>query len=102
MTFRKNKNLKNYLVRAKLRTNPRNNRTQNIPDINLQIEHQPLSDNPTIDPFHIPDDSVSFCPITSCFLHKYHNKSLKYIAPSPTDLSESQGHSIVIQNTSYI
>ena len=77
MAFRKNKNLRNYLVRAKLKTNPHDNHTQNLPDISLQIEHQPPPDNPTIDPFHTPDDSVSFCPIRSCFLHKYLNKSLK-------------------------
>ena len=77
MAFRKNKNLRNYLVRAKLKTNPHDNHTQNLPDINLQIEHQPPLDNPTIDPFHTPDDFVSFCPIRSCFLHKYLNKSLK-------------------------
>ena len=77
MAFKKNKNLKNYLVRAKLKNYTNHDQSCDIPQIKLPVEHQPPIDLPRVDPTHIPQDSISFCPIRSFFLHKYLNKSLK-------------------------
>jgi len=77
MAFKKNKNLKTYLVRAKIKPPSNSYLSQNSPAIRLELEHQPVSDSLDINPFHRAPDTMTPCPIRSCFLHKYLEKSLR-------------------------
>lgn len=74
LAFRKNKNLKEHLVRAKIKTGDTDNNTN---PIELTIEHNAPIETPVVDPFHLPADHISCCPIRRCFLHKYLHKSLR-------------------------
>ena len=73
IAFKKNTNLKRSLVRARIKPD---NHTE-TPNINLELEHHPITDNPKVDLMYRPKNTITFCPIRSCFLHKYLTKSLR-------------------------
>ena len=76
MAFTRNKNLKNYLVRAKIKQdNPQDTETET--QIPLALEHSTICDDPKISPMFIPHDYINYCAIRGCFLHKYLNTSLR-------------------------
>ena len=77
MAFKKNTNLKQYLVRARI--NPDADDQPSTLSVSLDLEHQPITVTPKVDLMNEPKDSILFCPIRNCFLHKYLNKSLRII-----------------------
>ena len=70
MAFKRNPNLKQHLVCARIKSNDQTL----IPTVNLDLEHHSVTDTPKVDIMNHPKDSITPCPIRRCFLHKYLNK----------------------------
>ena len=75
IAFKRNLNLKQHLVRARIKSNDQSP----TPTFNLDLEHHPVTDTPKVDIMNHPKDSITFCPLRRCFLHKYLNKSLRIV-----------------------
>ena len=73
MAFKKDTNLKQLFVRARIKPDDHIEAS----DVNLELEHHPITDIPKVDLMDRPKNTITFCPIRSCFLHKYLTKSLR-------------------------